>query len=114
MGCKHLPMSNEHHPRESGVTHTQSQEHRLGTGTRQEISHIYLFTLVFRQFARLQRKVLCTLAKGWVTQQLLGAPELQLAQAELALLLAAIRFARENPELWAPLGEGSRRARTDL
>lgn len=73
---------------------------------------------MLRRFARLQRKVLCTLAKGWVTQQLLGAPELRLAPAELALLrfqlLAAIRFARENPELWAPLGEGSRRARTDL
>lgn len=40
MGCKHLPVSNEHHPRESGVTHTQGQECRLGTGTWQEVSHV--------------------------------------------------------------------------
>lgn len=33
-------MSNEHHPRESGVTHTQGQECRLGTGTWQEVSHV--------------------------------------------------------------------------
>lgn len=79
---------------------------------------MYLCMLVLRQFTRLQSKVLCAPAMGWVTQQLLGAPELRLTPPELALLcfqlLAPIRFARENPELWALLSEGSRRARTDL